>query len=124
MSVSDAPGTRGGAWRRVATRWPLGEGDTPSAERGDDLRQLGRRANPRFGRADIGNRVDWAVRRGARRGRAPFLRGHREADVDLEGQVALDQDMPACLPEVPRRLEISRAVPGGSKAQERLTLPH
>jgi hypothetical protein len=77
---------------------------------GDDLGQVGGGADAGGGRADVGDRVDGAVG-GVAGGRvAHSLDRDREADVEVERGVAVDDDVPAGCADVQAAIAIvSRA---------------
>ena len=112
-SVRDAPlGFRPRSDRPTATR-----GAQPVSRR-DDLRQVGDRADAGLRRAHGGHGVHRAVRRQPGRRRRPLLGGHGEADVDVQGRVALDHHVPPGLAQVPGRFDVSRQVPVGTERQQ------
>src|SRR4051794_39858783 len=96
----------------------------PRVQLGDDLREVDGRADASGRVAHDGHGVDGAVR-GVARCRLPHpLERDRETQLDVEGRVTVDGDAPTGVAQVPRRIEIRRAVPVGAEHEQRLTVSY
>ena len=71
---------------------------------------------PGSGLADVTNGIHRSVCGQTRRRGRPLVGRNREADVDVERRVALDQDVPTGVPKIPGRLDVGREIPVGAEA--------